>query len=132
MGKGQSFLSEFDTTSRGKLRHLNVVISNPDSENNVLVVPVCTYYENNGRPLPMQDDSCVLPADCHPFTKHKSFVLYSRARAVNLVAIFNDLQKGRIIRKEDFSDVYVQNMQRGAELMRKLPSKLKRFFEFFL
>ena len=43
MAKGQTFLNEPDETSRGKIRHLNVVITDPDSENEVLVVPICTY-----------------------------------------------------------------------------------------
>jgi hypothetical protein len=80
----------------------------------------------------MQDNSCILPEGCHPFIKRKSFVQYSHARAINVVDIFNGLQKGKIIKKEEFSAFYVQDMQRGAELTRKLPAKLKRFFGFFL
>jgi hypothetical protein len=80
MGKGQSFLNSPDDTKRGAIRHLHVVITEPDEENTVLVVPVCTYREENGKPLPGQDDSCILPADCHPFIKknHTSDTIMQR------------------------------------------------------
>ena len=78
MVKGQAFLGDPDKTARGNIRHLNVVISNLDGEKNVLVIPVCTYREKDGKPLPLQDDSCILPAGCHSFIKHKSFTLRSQ------------------------------------------------------
>ncbi len=44
MAKGQAFLSEEQETPSGsRTRHLNVVITEPDEEQNYLVVPVSTY-----------------------------------------------------------------------------------------
>jgi len=132
MAKGQTFLNEPDETSRGEIRHLNVVITDPDSENEVLVVPVCTYKEMNGRPFPGMDTSCLLPAGCHPFVKFKSYINYGKAKSMNLIAIFNGLQKGLLIRQQDFAAQYVQDMQRGAEESLYIPGKFKRFFDYFL
>ena len=132
MGRGQAFLGEPDETSRGGIRHLNVVITNPDDENNVMVVPICTYREKDGRPFPGQDESCLLPAGSHPFIRAKSYVSYRNAKSVSLIDIFNGLSKGRLVRKEDFALCFVQDMQRGAEESPFLPRKLQRFFWHFL
>ena len=132
MGIGQAFLNVPDITSRGVIRHLNVVITNPDDENNVLVVPVCTYREKDGKPFPGQDLSCLLPAGCHPTVKEKSYIRYHNARAMSLIDIFNGLNNGKLVRKKDFDAFFVQDMQRGAESSSFLPDKFKRFFDYFL
>jgi hypothetical protein len=132
MAKGQSFLNAPDKTSRGEIRHLNVVITEPDNDNNVLVVPVCTYREKDGKPFSGQDNSCLLPPGCHPFIKVRSYIKYSHALSMSLIDIFNGLHNGKFIKKEDFDRSIVHDMQRGAEESVFLPEKLKRFFEYFL
>lgn len=132
MGKGQTFLNKPDETTRGRIRHLHVVITNPDDENNVLVVPVCTYREKDDHPLPGIDCSCILPAKCHSFIMQKSYIRYSNAKMMNQIDIFNGLQKGTIIKKPDIDKRFIQDMQKGAEESPFLPEKLKRFFEYFL
>jgi hypothetical protein len=131
MAKGQAFLNVPDKTARGEIRHLNVVITNPDDDNNVLIVPVCTYREKDGKPLPGQDTSCLLPVGCHPFVKERSYIRYRNAVAMNLINIFNGLNNGKLERKPDFDIHFVQDMQRGAEESIFLPEKFKRFFEYF-
>jgi hypothetical protein len=133
VAKGQAFLSEAEQTSRGPVRHLNVIITEPSEEMNYLVVPVTTYREDgNGRPLPGQDDSCILPAGCHPFIKHKSYVHYKYARQMGAFEILIGIQKGLLVKKEDMDPVIIQNMQRGAEESPNLPEELAHFFQFFL
>ena len=133
MAKGHAFLNTPDDTSRGSIRHLHVIITNPDSEKDVLVVPVCSYHEKDGKPLlPGQDESCILTAGCHPFVKVKSYISYRNSKAMNFIEIFNGLNKGILIRKQEFESQYIQDMQRGAEESQFLPEKLKRFFKHFL
>jgi hypothetical protein len=132
MAKGLSFLNIPDKTDRGDIRHLNVVITEPDNDNNVLVVPVCTYREKDGIPFPGQDKSCLLPVGCHPFIKEKSYIKYRNALAMSLIDIFNGLNKGKLVKKSDFDNRFVQDMQRGAEESIFISEKLKRFFEYFL
>ena len=132
MGKGQAFLGEPDKTSRGEIRHLNVIITGPDNENNVLVVPVCTCREKNGKPFSGIDTSCLLPPGCHFFVKEKSYISYRNAKAVNLIDIFNGLNKGKLTQMQDFETSFVQDMQKGAEISPFIPGKLKRFFDYFL
>ena len=132
MAKGQSFLNEPDNTVRGKIRHLNVVITEPDEDNYVLVVPVCTYREEDGKSWLGQDLSCILKAGCHSFIKVKSYISYRNAKAMSLVDIFNGLQKGRLTKQPDFDTCIIQDIQRGAEESIYLPEKYKRFFNYFL
>ena len=131
MGKGQAFLNVPDITSRGEICHLNVIITNPDDENNVLVVPVYTYREKDGKPFPGQDLSCLIPAGCHPFIKGKSYIRYHNAMSLNLITIFNGLNNGKIIRQADFNEKLVYSLQRGAESSPYLPEKFKKFFRYF-
>ena len=132
MAKGQSFLNEPDNTARGLIRHLHIVITEPDEDNNVLVVPVCTYREKDGKPYQGQDSSCILNAGCHSFVKNKSYIRYSNAKAMSLADIFNGLQRGRLTKQPDFSVSIIQDIQRGAEESFFLPIKFKRFFNYFL
>jgi hypothetical protein len=132
MVKGQAFLNVPDKTSRGDIRHLNIIITNPDDDNNVLVVPVCTYREKDGKPFLGQDLSCLLPAGCHPFIKEKSYIRYHNAKAMNLIDIINGLNNGKLIRQKDIDIRFVQDMQRGAEETPFIPEKLKIFFEYFV
>jgi hypothetical protein len=132
MGKGQAFLSEEEQAGRGLFRHLNIVITEADEEQNYLVVPVTTFREKDGKPLPGQDESCILPAGCHPFIVRKSYARYSRARKMSYAEIYNGLKKGRLVNKEDISPVCLQELQRGAELSPYLPEELSRFFAYFL
>jgi hypothetical protein len=132
MAKGQTFLSEEEKTSRGLVRHLNVIITEPTEDLNYLITPVTTYREDaHGRPYPGQDDSCILPAGCHPFIKHKSYVRYKNARKMSAYEILVGLQKGLLIRKEAMDPAIVQDMQRGAEESPHLPEELAAFFQFF-
>jgi hypothetical protein len=133
MAKGQTFLSEEEKTSKGHIRHLNVIITEPSEDMSYLIVPVTTYREDgNGRPVPGQDDSCILAAGCHPFIKHKSYVHYKYARQMSALEIVIGIQKGLLIKKDDMNPVIIQDMQRGAEESPNLPEELTRFFQFFL
>jgi hypothetical protein len=133
MAKGQSFLSEEEPTSRGHGRHLNVIITEPTEDMNYLIVPVTTYHEDaNGRPIPGQDDSCILKAGSHSFIKHKSYVRYKNARQMSALEILIGIQKGLLVRKEDMDPAVVQDMQRGAEESPFLPKELAAFFNYFL
>jgi len=131
MAKGQAFLNKPDKTARGEIRHLNVIITDPDTEKNVMVVPVCTYRETNGRPLPGQDLSCLLPAGCHKFIKEKSYIRYQNSRVMSLIDIFNGLHKGVLVRQEDFDLSLVKDMQKGAAASPFLPQKFRAFFRYF-
>ncbi|MCH3917121.1 MAG: hypothetical protein LKE40_06620 [Spirochaetia bacterium] len=127
MGKNQTFLSEPEETHHGKYRHLRVVITDADENRDYLVVSITTWHEE----LPGQDDSCILSAGCHPFITHKSWVDYSRSRVMNYMEIFNGIQKGLLIRKEDMPVAVIALIQEGAEKTDFLPEEFRRFFDYF-
>jgi hypothetical protein len=131
MGKGQTFLSDLENTPRGEFRHLNVIITEPDDYMNYLVVPVTTWHEKDRRPFPGQDKSCVLPAGCHPFIKHKSYVFYAKARKMSYAAVFNGIRKGILVKKEDMPPDIIKRMQNGALNSPYLPEEFSYFFSFF-
>lgn len=83
--KGSSFLSDEKDTLHGSKRHLNIIITNPDEENNFLVVPVTTWREKDGKPYKRQDTSCILESGSHPFIKHKSWIFYAYSRSMSMV-----------------------------------------------
>jgi hypothetical protein len=132
MSKGLAFLDAEVPTRNGAARHLNVIITDPDTERNFLAVPVCTYREADGRPFPNHDTSCLLKPGCHPFIKRKSYALYRKAKAVSFQTLYNGFQKGVFAKQPDMAKEVVRDIQRGAELSPFFPEELKRFFDFFL
>jgi hypothetical protein len=132
MSKGLAFLGVEVQTRNGPARHLTVIITNPDDDRNFLAVPICTYQKKDGKPLPGQDESCLLPIGCHPFIKKKSYALYRKAKAVSFQTLYNGFRKGMFTKQPDMAKEIVQNLQRGAEDSPFFPEELKRFFSFFL
>jgi hypothetical protein len=132
MSKGQAFLDAEVQTRNGPARHLNVIITNPDDEQTFLTIPICTYQRIGGRPLPGQDESCLLSPGCHPFIDKESYVLYKKARALSFAKLFNGIRQGLFKKQLDMPKEIVQDMQRGAEASPFFPEELKRFFEYFL
>jgi len=128
MGKGQTFLSESEKTPNGEeKRHLRIIITNPNENNEYLVVSVTTWHEG----VRGQDPSCILPAKCHSFIKHKSWVDFSRTRAMTYIEIFNGLRRGLLVNKEELDPVLIQSIQGAASISEFIPEELITFFEFF-
>jgi hypothetical protein len=127
MGKGQTFLGKEEQTGSGLKRHLNIVITEPDEDQNYLVVPVTTWHDGYRR----QDDSCILPAGAHAFITHKSWVNYARAKQMSYTEIFNGIRKGYLIAKVDIAAPHLQDIQKGAVNSPYFPEKLNHFLEFF-
>jgi hypothetical protein len=131
LSKGHAFLGPEVKTRRGLFRHLNVIISEADNEQNYFVVPITTYRKINGEPLHGQDKSCILLGGSHPFIKHESYACYARARKMSYSEIFNGLNKGLLMRKDDMSAACVKKLQEGARASPYLPDELTYFFRYF-
>lgn len=67
----------------------------------------------------------------HDFIKVRSFANYYYAKVLNFTQVFNGIQKGLLIRKEDISDELLKKIQEGAKSTVHLNSELKAWFEFF-
>jgi len=128
MGKGQSFLSKPERSPNGEVkRHLRIIITNPNENNEYLVVSVTTWYAG----VRGQDPSCILPAGSHSFIKHKSWVDFSRSRAMTYIEIINGLRRGLLVNKEDLDPALIQSIQGAASISEFIPEELMTFFEFF-
>lgn len=123
MPKKQTFLDE-PLSGNGK-RHLRIVITDSNEQNEFLTVAVDTLRSSS------QDKSCIIEQGEHPFIKTRSFVNYHYARVLNFTQVFNGLQKGVFIRKEDVSEELLKRIQDGAKKSNRLNRKFKIWFEFF-
>lgn len=123
MAKKQTFLDE-PLPENGK-RHLRVIITNSNEQNEFLSVPIDTLRSR------AQDTSCVIEAGEHSFIKNRSFVNYRYARVLSFAQVFNGFQKGLLIRKEDISEELLERIQDGARTTKHLANELKSWFELF-
>ncbi len=120
--KGYSFLLNDDSNSH----HLYFVISDPDPDNNVLLVNMTTIYSGV-----YHDSSCELNRSDHPFVQHPSYITYKDAREVQQEIILNNVMKHVYIRQEDASIGLLSKIQRGAVSSDFLPEKFIKYFDFF-
>jgi hypothetical protein len=133
MGKKQAFLSQNEKAPQGKLtRHLNIIISDPDEEQNYLVVPVTTFHEEIKNPNNEQNsNTCEMTPSDHPWLNHKSWVRFSKAKKMIYAEIFNGLRHGLLVPKTDITEDTLKRIQEHAKLSIWLPEKLKPFEKFF-
>ena len=100
-----------------------------NEQNAFLTVAVDTLQSN------LQDNSCIIEYGEHYFIKVRSFVNYHYARVLNFLHVFNGLQKGVLIRKENVSEELLKRIQDGAKKSNRLNNKLKisifRFYYFY-
>lgn len=128
MPKGQTFLSEEEQANNGKShRHLRIVITENDDNNEFLVVSVTSWYND----AHWQDPSCILKPGDHPFIRDKSWIDFRRSRSMSYVQVFNGINHGLLIRKEDISSEILHRIQRAAYESEYIQDELRRFFDYF-
>ena len=123
MPKKQTFLDE--PLESNEKRHLRIVITDSNEQNEFLTVVVDTLRNNS------QDKSCIIEPGEHSFIKVRSFVNYHYARVLNFTQVFNGLQKGVLVRKEDVSEELLKKIQDGARKSNRLNNNLKIWFHLF-
>lgn len=123
MTKRTTFLDEPVTDKN--IRHLRIVISEPNDDNEYLTVSVDTYKSK------LQDSSCLIHKGEHSFIKDTSFVNYKYAKVVSFQVMFNGIKKGLFIPKEEVSEQLLQRIQNGAKLTKFLDNAYKIWFDLF-
>lgn len=123
MFKGKSFLDE--PIPIKNVRHLRIVISDPNENNEFLTVSVDTLRSE------YQDKSCVIEPGEHKFIRHKSFVNYKYARVISFAKIVNGEKAGLFIRKENVSAELLLRIQNGAKISRNLRNEFRSWFSLF-
>ena len=107
MSKKSTFIHP-DKTNSGTIEHLYFVISDPDPEENVLVVNLTTF--NN---KPYEDSSCILNKGDHPFIKRSSNIFYYKAQEYSLIKLTQMSFSGKIIFKETINDITLKRINRN-------------------
>jgi hypothetical protein len=106
--------------------HLYFVVSDPDVDNNVLVVNMTTL-RNLGR----ADKACILNIGDHPEIKHQSFIVYRKAIEVSMPKIVERVFSKEYNMAERLSGETLKKIQEGAKKSKFLPAKFKKYFEYF-
>lgn len=121
MPEKNTFLSDIEKTPKGEeKRHLRIVITNPDENNEQVVVSITTDYGYS-----TQDRSCPIEAGEHSFIKHKSLVDFKRTCIMSFSQIFNGIQKGLLIPKEDVSEDLLKRIQNAAKFSTRINQDVK-------
>ena len=112
---------------RGRAKpHLNIVISDQDSEGCVLVVNATTYY-GTGR----EDTSCILMPGEHSCITVKSFIAYHFAYRIHHKKILEHSMNNIIDIKNNIDDSVLARIQNGAKKSKRLRNEFKSFFSLF-
>jgi len=95
-------------------RHLWVIISDPSYNSEQVAIVNITSWEDEGDEL--NDSSCIVNDGEHPFIKHKSYVIYAKAKLTtvgNLQAAFN---RGLLHVRENCSDDFLSKVLGGRQI----------------
>jgi hypothetical protein len=127
MGKKQTFLMKDNNSEK---YHLNIVISDIDSNGKHLIVPVNTFHKNS---LDYeQGKSYILYKNDHPFITHKSWIKLSYAKSVPYIKIYNGIHvSGELIEKPDITEEILYGIQEYARYSGFLNRKFIYFFDYF-
>ena len=107
-------MSDNEKTPSGKLkRHLRIIITNPDFENNYVVITVQTLRGT------FMDTTCIIEKGEHPFIKHTSVVNFSKTLMMNEHEIINGIQRGLLIDKRIYRKVFWKNFKKPLYLQTK-------------
>lgn len=113
----------------GPCKHLHIICNDP------------VFYPNNGKesvlavnissvtPGVPYEEGCLLSAGDHPFIKHSSFVMYSRADVFGAVAIARSIDDGTFAPHAPASEELFSRVLAGFEVSDRVKYKVLRFYE---
>lgn len=103
MNLGETFIP----VATARQGHLHVVVSEPDDAGQVAVVNLTTKKWDS-------DTCCLLQARDHPWVKHETVVLYSRAQLVAVQGLVRGVEAGVLRRQSAMSANPLRRIQEGA------------------
>ena len=125
MPKKTTFLSKPEKSKSGKeFRHLRIIVSDSDKNNEQIVVSVTSLKFDN------QDKSCIIHPGEHPFIKHKSIIDFKRTKIMSTIDIINGINKGWLIKKEDISDTLLTRIQNALKQSKFISAEGKSLFRY--
>jgi hypothetical protein len=111
---GEAFLGGFS----GQTEHLYFILTEPNSDGEVVIVNVTTHP-------PVVDRTMALECGDHPFINQTSFLYYRAARMVSMQTINRAREQGLIKPQPKLNDSHLQRIRRGAIESRLTPNKIK-------
>ena len=103
--------------------HLFIILTNPSTEKKLnIIVSISTY---TGWP---NDPTCILNQGDHPFIRHKSYVLYSKAKIFKSKKLTRGVQDGKLVPKDPIDQSVFEKIVVGLMVSERTPKKIKDFF----
>jgi hypothetical protein len=119
--KGKCFLIPSGPLEDGK--HLFVIVTNKCPADCHLLIS-----RSSVEPGEYYDPACLLQAGDHPFIKHLSFVVYSKALIISHDDIIARVRDFTFLIKEDVSDTVAVKIRDGIAQSKRSTKKIKAYF----
>jgi hypothetical protein len=119
--KGKCFLIPSGPREDGK--HLFVIITNKCPADCHLLLSISSV-----EPGEYYDPACLLHPGDHPFVKHLSSVMYSKAVVLSHDDIIKQVRDFAFLIKEDASDAFVEKIRAGIAVSKRSTKKIKAYF----
>ena len=119
--KGKCFLIPSGPQEDGK--HLFVIITNKCPADCHLLLSISSV-----EPGEYYDPACLLRPGDHPFVKHLSFVMYSKAVIISHDDITKQVHDFAFLIKDDASDELVEKIRAGIPVSKRSTKKIKAYF----
>jgi len=108
----------------GEKQHLWIVITAPNSENQVLIVNLTSFKA-------WQDQTVILNRGEHPFITQQSCVFYREAQIVDNSKLDEAEKKQAIVKREPCSERLIALIRDGLPASPHTKRSVKRFFDNF-
>jgi len=123
MKAGDTFLRPAHST-QSERQHLWIVVTNPNAENNVLIVNITSLKS-------WQDQTVILNKGEHPFITEPSCVFYREAEIVDNLKLDQAERMGAIVRRECCSESVMNLVRNGLVASPQTKRVIKKFFSDF-
>lgn len=120
MNSGDTFLRPACSTPN-ETQHLWIVVTNPSSENRVLIVNITAFKS-------WQDQTVILNRGEHPFITERSCVFYREAEIVDNAKLDDAEKAGAILKREPCSKSMIDLIRDGVNASPHAKRAIKNFY----
>lgn len=108
-------------------KHLFILLTDPYKDEfgnkSVLMVSISSI-----RPQIPFDKTCILFPKDHPFVKHNSFVVYQKARLLEVDKVLRGVKAGQLVPQDAMDALIFARICKGLAQSRLTPPKLLKFY----
>lgn len=121
--KKATLLAPSSPNNISDLKHLFIILTNPNNDKDVLLVNVSSI-----RPGRYHDPACKIAPKAHPFIKRDSFIYYRYAQIANAHDIVSKVKSGEFVAYEPVSDELFKSVIDGLLSSKDTSLKVKDFY----